>query len=226
MTVSFKDDNDVIVYALEKIIEYTRRTQQILVAQCVWWLASIVGLEQGLIHYIDNLYSRIKITVTSEPIQSTADKATEDTGELQQDQVLKECKEYLKKSRRLRNIATSKSKGKTLTGRSDPTQISKKALRKNDRSKRKQAIRSEKGSQTASIDEAEIQRRKKAGQCLQCAWPPSQKGTHGVQTCIRPIKLVNGTAPSPKANQYQQQPITRAGSCDAISFKESSDDSL
>jgi hypothetical protein len=37
MTISLKNDNDVIVYALEKIISHARKTQQIVVAQCVWW---------------------------------------------------------------------------------------------------------------------------------------------------------------------------------------------
>jgi hypothetical protein len=45
MTITFANDNDVIVYALEKIISYTRKSQQIFVAQCMWWLASIIGLE-------------------------------------------------------------------------------------------------------------------------------------------------------------------------------------
>jgi hypothetical protein len=58
MTVTFENDNDVILFALEKVISYTRRTQQIFVAQCVWWLASIIGHEQGLINHIDNLENR------------------------------------------------------------------------------------------------------------------------------------------------------------------------
>jgi hypothetical protein len=58
MTFTFENDNDVIVYALEMIISYARRTQQIFVAQCVWWLVSIIGLESGLVNYIDNLRSR------------------------------------------------------------------------------------------------------------------------------------------------------------------------
>jgi hypothetical protein len=66
MTITFENDNDVIVYALEKIISYARRTQQIFVAQCVWWHASIIGLEQGINNYIDNLQSWIEIPVTSE----------------------------------------------------------------------------------------------------------------------------------------------------------------
>jgi len=55
VTITFENDNDVIVYALEKIISYARRTQQILKAHCVRWLASIVGLETGLVSHIDNL---------------------------------------------------------------------------------------------------------------------------------------------------------------------------
>jgi hypothetical protein len=65
MTITFENDHDVIVYALEKIISHARRTQHIFVAQCVWWLASIIGLEQGLIIHIDNLNSRVETTVTS-----------------------------------------------------------------------------------------------------------------------------------------------------------------
>jgi hypothetical protein len=58
MTITFENDNDIIVYTLEKIISYARNTQQIFVAQCVWWLASITGLEQGLTIHINNLQQR------------------------------------------------------------------------------------------------------------------------------------------------------------------------
>jgi len=61
MAITFENDNDVIVYALEKIISYARRTQQIFVAQCIWWLASLIGLEKGLENHIDNLQSRSDI---------------------------------------------------------------------------------------------------------------------------------------------------------------------
>jgi hypothetical protein len=58
MTITFQNDSDVIVYALEKIISYASRTQQIFVAQCVWWLALVIGLEPGLIIHIVNLRTR------------------------------------------------------------------------------------------------------------------------------------------------------------------------
>jgi hypothetical protein len=68
MTITFKNDNDVIVYALEKVKAYARRTQQVFVAQCVWWLASIIGLEQGLINHIDNIQSRVEVATAAEAL--------------------------------------------------------------------------------------------------------------------------------------------------------------
>jgi hypothetical protein len=58
MTLTFESENDVIVYALERIIPYAKQTQQIFGAHCIWWLASIIGLEQGSIDYIDNIEKR------------------------------------------------------------------------------------------------------------------------------------------------------------------------
>jgi hypothetical protein len=58
MTITFENDNDIIVYGLEKVISYARRTQQIFVAQCVWWLVSIIGLEPNLIAHIEKLRIR------------------------------------------------------------------------------------------------------------------------------------------------------------------------
>jgi len=61
MTITFENESDVIVYALEKVISHARRTQHIFVAQCVWWLASIIGLELGLIIHINNLRRRERL---------------------------------------------------------------------------------------------------------------------------------------------------------------------
>jgi len=70
MTITFENDNDVIVYAFEKVIADARRTHQIFVAQFVWWLAAIIGLEQGLISHIDNLQLQENIqTPQPEPLQ-------------------------------------------------------------------------------------------------------------------------------------------------------------
>jgi len=58
MPVNFQNDSDVIVYALEKIIVYAQNNKHIFLAQSIWWIASIIRLQQGLIIHIDNLWSR------------------------------------------------------------------------------------------------------------------------------------------------------------------------
>jgi len=61
MTITVENDNDIIVYALEQIIDYARKNQYIFVAQSVWWIASIIGLSEGLTVHIDNLRKRSEI---------------------------------------------------------------------------------------------------------------------------------------------------------------------
>jgi len=63
MTITFENDNDVIVYALEKIIAFARLNQYLFLANCVWWIAGVTGLERGLTVYINNLESRRQISV-------------------------------------------------------------------------------------------------------------------------------------------------------------------
>jgi len=149
MTITFENESDIIVYALEKIISHARKNQQILVAQCIWWLASIIGLEQGLVNYIDNIQSRIEVTVkldkapyipvtTSEKFntkqpdkrKSISPVPRDIQEESRQDLILEECEEYLKESRRLRDIVALKAGGTTQTGRVNPTRISKRQLKK------------------------------------------------------------------------------------------------
>jgi hypothetical protein len=60
MTLTFKSDQDVIIYALEKIIELARENRYIFLAQSIWWISSVIGLQQGLIIHIDNLKARTK----------------------------------------------------------------------------------------------------------------------------------------------------------------------
>jgi hypothetical protein len=77
MAVTFENNNDFILYALEKVISYARRTQHIFVAQCMWWLASIIGQEKGLINHIDNIQFRINVTAISEETPGISAKASE-----------------------------------------------------------------------------------------------------------------------------------------------------
>jgi len=98
MSITFENENDVIVYALEKVISHARRTQQVFVAQCIWWLALVIGLEQGLINPIDNLRARYEKTLprssSPEPIAAT-NIGIPDPELSCQDKVLEECEEFL-----------------------------------------------------------------------------------------------------------------------------------
>ena len=70
MTITFENDSDVIVYALEKIISFARDNQYLFVANCVWWISAIIGLETGLVTHIENLEARI-LTINNRAISST-----------------------------------------------------------------------------------------------------------------------------------------------------------
>jgi len=129
MTITFENDNDVIVYALEKVISYARSTQQIFVDQCVWWLASIISLEPGLIIHIDNLREPSIITTTPRDIQeeqsssssiSDCQQDLEELRSVREDKILEECDEVLRSSQRLRKIASLKATSKTQCGCINP----------------------------------------------------------------------------------------------------------
>jgi len=74
MTLTFENENDVLVFALEKIICYARKNQYIFVAQSVWWIASVIGLADGLATHIDNLRSKAYRTPVREFEQALIEK--------------------------------------------------------------------------------------------------------------------------------------------------------
>ena len=80
MTITFKNNNDVLIYAFKKIIAYTRNNQYIFVAECVWWIASIIGLQEGLVTHINNL--RIRLEAYRKPSSTYSD-----TGNIHPDRV-------------------------------------------------------------------------------------------------------------------------------------------
>jgi len=86
--------------------------------------------------------------------------------------------------------------------------------------------RSEKDyNKTEGIDPMELSRRKAAGECLRCAWPVDRRGTHKVKDCQTPIKLDNGTASIPKANDYRKMKIAGVELSNGESDSENSEDS-
>jgi cell division protein FtsL len=100
MTITFETDNDVVIYAFEKVIAYTRRTEQVVIAICIWWLASVINFEQGLVANIDNIQTRQTVTVVPEKISDKKRSISPAPRDIQEDQrrdqLLKECEEFLK----------------------------------------------------------------------------------------------------------------------------------
>jgi len=73
MTITFENDKNIITYALEEILSHDRIKQSIFVAQSVWWISGIIGLQEGLVTHIDNL--RIRSEVYSRRIETLTDSA-------------------------------------------------------------------------------------------------------------------------------------------------------
>jgi len=61
MTITFDNDKDAIVYALEKLISFSRENCYLFVAQCIWWIAGIFGITEDLVIHIDKLAIRRRI---------------------------------------------------------------------------------------------------------------------------------------------------------------------
>jgi hypothetical protein len=241
MTITFKNDNNVIVYALEKVISYAKRTQQIFVAQCVWWLASIIGLEPELIVYIDNRHSRIEVKVTSGKVPEEPKPVPKETvspqprdiqEEKRQDRILKECEEFLQHSKKAREY---RKDNMIKRNRINPLESTKKSLRivkKSLQLNRKDQRYIPKANKTERICEGEIQRRRAGGECLRCAWPSDRQRSHRAADCRRPIKLDKGIASFPGTKGFPkevpglQQPLLETDSSENTSSSESSDDSL
>jgi hypothetical protein len=195
MTITFGNDNDVIVHALKKIISYARQNQQIFVAQCIWWLASIIGLDKGLINHIDNLGIRSSVVLPMTTPLVSSSKASKEGETHRQDKALKECEQYLQDSQRLRHLTILKAAGRTRTGRINLLVSNKQSLKVTKKRNGQQY------SKTEGIEQTLIQRRKAAGECLRCAWPSDRKGKHWVQDCVRKVKLDSGTPGGPAVLQ-------------------------
>jgi len=157
--------------------------------------------------WLKNLLTRFELASVPKDVTATIPKQQKGNDPNQQDRIVKECEEFLRDSQRLRDPEALTTRGKTRTGRINSLASTKSALgvekRKNgkDYSKTKGIKDSKKGNtKTEGIDLQEINRWKLAGECLHCAWPPDEKGTHRVKNCIRPIKLSLETANHRKAN--------------------------
>lgn len=136
MTISFKNNSDVIVYAIEKIISYARDNLYIFLAQSIWWTFSIIRLQSELIAHIDIRHYHSE----NGPVQSRMiAKWSCDSICLEpcrQEAIWKEREEYLQDSKHLRDVANPKSTGKTKTGRINPLESTMTILNGNSMVKR------------------------------------------------------------------------------------------
>jgi hypothetical protein len=89
-----------------------------------------------------------------------------------------------------------KAKGRTRSGRINPLASTEVSLKVNKETGNKNY------DKTEGISVVENTRRKAAGECLRCAWPPDRKGNHRVKDCVRPLKTESGTASYPKGRKY------------------------
>jgi len=205
MPITFENDNDVIVYALERVIAYARQTQQIFIAQCVWWLASIVRLERELVSHIDKLQTERNANPQEQLPRETSTIPRDLAEDRRINQVLDDTEQYLRESRRQREIKALKVSGTTSTGRINPTRISQNYLKKSQRVPKVDTT-SREGyfSKTEGIESSELSRRKAASECLRCPWPSDRKGNHRVRNCRRQIKLDTGTAEISNKEKYRE----------------------
>jgi hypothetical protein len=206
MTIIFESDKDVIVYALEKIISHARNNQYIFLAQSVWWISSIIGLQQELILHIDNLKIQSEVEIIapesssaihpdrlariqeSDDSYNTSDGDSVSTTETDiHNEVIDNCETFLQQSQQERKAIGRFTR-----------QASRVVKRKAERKANKKKPIKTFGTQTAGIDGSELRRRKAAGECQRCAWPQDRKGSHKTLDCFRWKRLEKGTAPFPK----------------------------
>jgi hypothetical protein len=130
MSITFENENDVIVYALEKIITFARNNRYIFLAQSVWWISSILGLQQGLIVHIDNIRERsnIRDQETREISATPRDLQSE-----RADIVLNRAEQFIKESEESRKTFNTRQRNRV-----NPLPQTKLQLKKARRVKRLQ----------------------------------------------------------------------------------------
>jgi len=87
------------------------------------------------------------------------------------------------------------------------TRFQEKGNKSNQGFKGKNKSKKTYAEQTEGIEKSELDRRKAAGECQRCAWPGDRKGAHKTMDCFRWARKEVGTAPFPKAKEYQKLKI-------------------
>jgi hypothetical protein len=208
MTITFESEEDVTVYGLEKIIFYAGDNSYIFLAQSIWWISSILGLQEELVIHIHHLKAQkeaIRATIPDKDISSqdigihpdrlaniqnpdngncTSDGDSVSTTETEiHNEIIDNCQTLLAQSQQER-----KAIGRITR------QASRVVKRKANKKKPVKTF----GTQTEGIDRSELRRRKAAGECQRCGWPRDRKGSHNTLDCFRWKRIDKGTAPFPK----------------------------
>jgi len=227
MPITFENENVVIVYAFEKVLSFARNSQHIFLAQSIWWISSILGLQQGLIIHIDNLKarseSRLGLSVhqpsvsESEPLTTFGPSPNQyihpdrigrvktSEGDLPDSDIESISTAETGIHNEILNncelfLEQSKQERKVIGRRLRQTsRVMKKKSKKEARRKLKTF-----GTQTEGIDGSKLRRRKAAGECQRCAWPQDRKGSHRTFDCFRWKRVEKGTAPFPQKNNYNK----------------------
>jgi hypothetical protein len=211
MTITFDNDNDVIVYALEKIIFYARNNQYIFLAQNIWCISSIIGLQAGVVSHVDTLKLRDDIELPKLSIQPEESKINPDRiAKIQ----YSDC-DYIDSE--VESVSTTETdihnkvidNGEAFLEQSNKDrkaigQFTRQASRVVKRQDNKKKPIKTFGTQTEGIDSNDLHHSKAAGECQCCAWPQDRKGCHKTQDCFRWKMLEKGTAPFPGNKQYNQ----------------------
>jgi len=198
MTLTFENDTEVVVYTLQKILSYARDNQYIFLAQSIWWISSIIGLQQGWIVHIDDWQWPVNIDRSIESVAVKASRITIQSDSVSRilnsndslvesednsvstsesdihDRILQQCEKFLEPSQKDRKFIGRKN------------QLTSKRVQKK--------VKGTFGDQVRGIDSSQLKWRQAAGECQRCAWPKDMKGNHKTMDCRRPQWLEKGTA--------------------------------
>lgn len=84
MNINFGTESDVFLYSLEQNNPLCQVHHYIFAAQCVWWLASLLGLQQGLLRYTVILAVRsviIERGISTTPLDTSANNQVGEVSE-------------------------------------------------------------------------------------------------------------------------------------------------
>lgn len=78
----FEKVNGIIIYDLEMVVSFCQIWPQLFKTQCIWWIASLIGLQQGLSINIYNpinqgeLVAQTNLGTSSEHLNITTNSPT------------------------------------------------------------------------------------------------------------------------------------------------------